>query len=146
MNTYTIEQIPIVECLKLRKKILAPFSTLEECKLSEDDQGRHYGYISQDKVLSCLSIFKRPLNAYQIRKFATDTDYQKQGIGSTIFHFALNLLKEEASSKILINARSTAIGFYRKFGFQICGECYMKANITYQFMELSLTPSTHSSK
>lgn len=66
--------------------------------------------------------------AYTVRgsayfdSLAIDRDYQKKGIGGTLFSHVLNCFKKQGIKKYLleVNTRNKkAIAFYRQFGFHI---------------------------
>ncbi len=62
---------------------------------------------------------------------------QKAGVGSLILEYLVNLaLKKTASIPLQLSARTTAIGFYAKFGFSSVGNIYpsVKTGILHQLM------------
>lgn len=69
--------------------------------------------------------------ARQIRKFATDAAFQRQGYGSRLLTQVLEKLQAESINDIMLNARLTATEFYVRFGFQVAGEVCHKEGIAY---------------
>ncbi|CAI3923077.1 MULTISPECIES: GNAT family N-acetyltransferase [Commensalibacter] len=135
----SIKQIELSDCLNLRRDILWPNGTLQDCIEEDDENATHYGYIKDQKVISCLSVFYRSPIRYQIRKFATKTDYQNRGIGSFLFHHILLELANKKIETIYLNARVTAIRFYEKFQFQPFDKEFSKKGVSFLPMELNLT-------
>ncbi|MBG6248439.1 GNAT family N-acetyltransferase [Candidatus Symbiopectobacterium endolongispinus] len=84
-----------------------------------------------DALVSCLSVFPLANMARQIRKFATDAAFQRQGYGSRLLTQVLEKLQAESINDIMLNARLTATEFYVRFGFQVAGEVCHKEGIAY---------------
>lgn len=138
MKNPSIKQITLNDCLPLRHQVLWPMLTMQECIDPEDEHSIHMGYCINDRVISCLSIFPHSSTHHQVRKFATHPSFQGQGIGSTLFTRVLATCKKEGISLISLNARMTAIQFYKKFNFHICGKEYSKKNLSFIPMQLAL--------
>lgn len=133
-----IQQIELRDCLDLRRDILWPNASLQDCIEEDDEHATHYGYIKDQKTISCISVFYRSPTRYQIRKFATKTDYQNQGIGSFLFQNILQELAKKQIETIYLNARITAIRFYEKFHFQPFDKEFSKKGVCFLPMELNL--------
>lgn len=133
-----IQLIELQDCLQLRRDILWPNASLQDCIEEGDEQATHYGYIQNKQVISCLSVFFRTPKRYQIRKFATKTEYQNQGIGTFLFQHVLQMLIQKQAETVYLNARSTATRFYEKFQFQPFDKEFSKSNVTFLPMELNL--------
>ncbi|MDI2111914.1 GNAT family N-acetyltransferase [Commensalibacter nepenthis] len=138
MTPYHIHQIQLEDCLPLRRDILWPSFDLQDCIEPGDENAIHYGYLINNQVISCLSVFYRTPSRRQIRKFATASKYQNQRIGSTLFKTVLQKLKNDNVSSIYLNARSTAVRFYEKFNFTYFDTEFTKNNVTFFPMELNL--------
>ncbi|CAI3922677.1 Ribosomal protein S18 acetylase RimI and related acetyltransferases (RimI) (PDB:1GHE) [Commensalibacter communis] len=139
MTSYHIRHIQLEDCLQLRRDILWPSFKLQDCMEPGDEDATHYGYLINDQVISCLSVFYRTPNRRQIRKFATESHYQNRGIGSTLFKTVLQELKKDHVASVYLNARSTATRFYEKFNFTYFDTEFTKNNVTFVPMELDLT-------
>jgi ribosomal protein S18 acetylase RimI-like enzyme len=59
--------------------------------------------------------------SFQIRGMAVLTYYQKQGIGEALVCEAENFCFTQKATLIWFNARSSAIGFYKKIGYESRG-------------------------
>lgn len=75
-----------------------------------------------------------------ISQMAIDSQYQNKGIGKTILEQLINQCKEHNVNEIVLNARETAINFYKKYGFKITSEKFpsKKTGIIHQSMSLLL--------
>lgn len=138
MHTNFIKPISLKDCLPLRREVLWPFLTLEECIDPEDQNSTHIGYCQNNQVISCLSIYPQSSTIYQIRKFATLPSFQRKGIGTKVFTAVLNDLKQKQIEYITLNARITAVEFYKKFNFYFTGEQFIKKNISFLPMQIAL--------
>lgn len=71
-----------------------------------------------------------------ISQMAIHKNYQKQGIGSSIFLALIERAKTFNISEIELSARKTALEFYEKYGFKTFGELYpsKKTGILHQKM------------
>jgi len=77
----------------------------------------------------------------KIERFAVLKDYRSQGVGAAMMVETLKLiegLKERMQiTKAVLSAQEAVIPFYQKFGFSVCSDTYMDANIPHKDMELS---------
>lgn len=65
-----------------------------------------------------------PVNAgqWQIRYMAVDESYRGHGIGAMILRELESHAQSQSAKQIVLNARESAIGFYTKHHYWICGE------------------------
>lgn len=138
MTIYHIHQIQLKDCLPLRRDILWPSFDLQDCIEPGDEDAFHYGYLIDNQVISCLSVFYITPSRRQIRKFATASQYQNKGIGSTLFKTVLQELKNDGVATVYLNARSTAVRFYEKFNFNYFDKEFLKNDVIFFPMELNL--------
>ncbi|MCW2473166.1 MULTISPECIES: GNAT family N-acetyltransferase [unclassified Symbiopectobacterium] len=127
----TVRPITVDTCLPLRQKELWPDRPLDFLRMEGDEQAQHYGLYQEDTLVSCLSVFPLTNTARQIRKFATDAAFQRQGYGSRLLTQVLDKLHAEGINDIMLNARLTATEFYLRFGFQVAGEVCHKEGVAY---------------
>lgn len=82
-----------------------------------------YGYEDNDLVLGTIVLKYLGNDTYEILSIATDPAYRNQGIASRLISFSAANLK---CSAIKAETDDDAVGFYRKYGFQIdsLGEKY----------------------
>lgn len=75
-----------------------------------------------------------------ISQMAIKSAYQKQGVGAKILKELVTYSKEKGIVDIKLNARETAIAFYKKFNFVVYGDTYpsKKTGIIHQQMELKI--------
>lgn len=57
----------------------------------------------------------------QIRYMAVEADQQGQGVGRKLVEELERRAQLLGASRILLNARDTAVSFYQKLGYRVCG-------------------------
>lgn len=60
----------------------------------------------------------------RIEKIYVDPEQQKKGVGKKLIHHAISIAKESHCSliELNVNRQNPALGFYKKFGFEIARE------------------------
>lgn len=129
-----IEQIRQELTWAIRQKELNPELPLNEIKLPEDDLGIHLGLFYDNKLITVVSLFQRG-NDLQFRKFATLSNYQKQGFGMQMMQYIMEFANQFNCKRVWCNARVSAVNFYQKFGMQTTNETFSKNGIDYVIME-----------
>ncbi|MGB3650894.1 MAG: GNAT family N-acetyltransferase [Rivularia sp. (in: cyanobacteria)] len=61
---------------------------------------------------------------YQIHQMVVEPSYQKQGLGKMIMQTLIDKAKTQQARSIILEARTTAVDFYRKFGFEVVSREY----------------------
>ena len=82
--------------------------------------------------------FEKDDKSMQFRKFATLKEYQHKGFGTALLKYVLAFAEEQKTKRIWCNARTTAIGFYQKFGMVETDEKFFRDGIDYVIMEKEL--------
>ena len=133
-----IQQVDTQQVLPVRQQVLWPDKPMSFCLVDGDEMASHYGAFVADQLVCVASIYFNGNHA-RLRKFATVEQYQGQGIGTKVIQHVLDSLKNRDVDYFWCDARTTAIGFYRRFGLQTEGEEFRKSNVGYFKMSLSLT-------
>lgn len=114
------------ETLSLRSKMLRNNLSLAECTFPTDqiEGAFHLGCFVEDQLVSVASFFPnnyrdQPKEGYQLRGMATDSDFVGEGFGAKLIDFAVIQLNAANASYIWCNARSSAVEFYKKKGFEL---------------------------
>ncbi|MEJ7694935.1 GNAT family N-acetyltransferase [Daejeonella sp.] len=132
-----IEQIPPYLTWKTRHKVMYPDLDFDKVILPNDDDGIHLGLFDNNTLISVVSLFRTD-DSMQFRKFATLSEYQHKGYGSEILLYLLEYSKNAGCDQIWCNARTTAAGFYRKFGFIETDKTSQANGFEYVIMEKNL--------
>lgn len=128
-----LEFIPVTleQCLDIRHQVLWPQLPREASLVEGDNDALHFGVLHNDALVSCLSVFRLDGTTCQIRKFATLGRCQGQGFGGFLFQSVLDKMAAAGVNNICLDARTSAVGFYQKFGFLQQGGTFFKKGVEY---------------
>ncbi|MBC7615305.1 MAG: GNAT family N-acetyltransferase [Pedobacter sp.] len=112
--------------LKLRSEILRNNIPLANCILPTDkiEGAFHLGCFVEDQLVSIASFFPKnyqgkSTSGYQLRGMATATEFARNGYGAELIDFAISQLTATNAAYLWCNARSSAVEFYNKKGFEL---------------------------
>lgn len=103
--------------------------------LSMDKQDKILVVQQYDEIVGCIMI--HPVDEHQVkfRQMAIHPRLQGKGIGKVLLEDAEQSAKEMGAKKIVLHARSTAIPFYEKSGYQPFGEPFVEVTIPHLAMQ-----------
>lgn len=128
--------------LPLRHRILRPGQPLVLAKYPDDDEPTtlHVGAFllsSNSEQLVGVATFVPETNwdlkqfatnsprHYRLRGMATDSEFQKMGVGKAVVELGQKILKEQKNCDFVwCNAREAAFPFYERLGFRYWGELF----------------------
>lgn len=111
----------------IRQKVLVPDHDLQKAKFEGDDDediSFHLGAFIDGKLVSVASFFYErnslfpDLHQYQLRGMATLPEFQNRGLSRELLTMAFPIIKQNFCSLLWCNAKTSAVGFYEKVGFQ----------------------------
>ncbi len=146
-TTFQIHRIDAADTRLLRHAILRPNQPFEATvyPLDEEPASGHFGAFLGDRLVGVASVFNeaRPgeINPYawRLRGMATREQDRGQGIGGALVHACLDYLHAASGTSLWFNARTTAAGFYSRFGFVVRGKVFDIEGIgSHVVMELTL--------
>ena len=126
--------------IQLREEILrAPLGL----KFSADDidceQAQlHFGMLNEDQLVACVVVAPLSGERAKIRQMAVREDQQRLGIGGMLMQNVETALLEKGFRHFELNARSVAVGFYEKLGYQKEGESFIEVSIPHFKMTKSI--------
>ncbi|KAK8092014.1 hypothetical protein PG997_002375 [Apiospora hydei] len=93
--------------------------------------------------VSIISMFfagdeANPKKVARFRKFATDPQWQGRGVGSALLRYAIVFAVTEGAESVWCDARTSALGFYQRFGMDREGEEFLKGEVPYFKMSRTL--------
>jgi GNAT superfamily N-acetyltransferase len=116
------------EVLALRMAVLRPGMAVEAGDYDSFADTRHIAAFADDLVVGCASVFPSPLPdapaAWQLRGMAVAAPRQGQGIGALVLLGAIDLVRAAGGPVLWANARTTALAFYERLGFEVVGQEY----------------------
>ncbi|ART81054.1 GNAT family N-acetyltransferase [Oceanisphaera avium] len=125
------------DTIAIRHQVLWPHKAPAFSKVDNDEQGLHFGAFIGETLVGVASVFIEGHRA-RLRKYATLSDFQGQGIGSQVLNAIFAELKRYPVSYFWCDARESAIGFYQRFGMQVESERFYKSAVAYVKMGCAL--------
>ncbi len=129
------------EVLNLRDKILRKPLGLEFTteEISEEYQQIHLAcYNDAFNLLACLVLVIKDENTLKMRQVAVDESQQKKGIGQFLVKESEKWAIENGYIKMVLNARDTAVPFYKKMDYEKHGKQFIEVNIPHYAMRKNL--------
>lgn len=121
-----VKFIPYELTLGLRSKILRNNLPLAECVFPTDtvEGAFHLAFYAGEEIATIASFFPKNYNdrrepGYQLRGMATDTPFAGRGFGRELVMFAIDYIKNTNAQYLWCNARTSAVKFYQKLGFDV---------------------------
>ena len=112
----------------LRHQVLRPHQTLAECVWAGDSvpSSAHFAALYKNQVIGVASISidprpNDPPNSWRLRGMATEADQRRIGIGTRVLDACIAHARAEGGAMLWCNARTSAVEFYRKQGFETVG-------------------------
>ena len=126
---HSIQKIASTETYPVRHIVLRAGKPIESCQFNGDELGStlHFGYYLNNQIIGVISLFEIDNShfiaqkSFQIRGMAVLPTFQKQGVGEALVKEAEKFCTTQKADLIWFNARSTAVGFYQKMGYEIVG-------------------------
>ena len=126
---YTIQKIIAQDTYPVRHQVLRSGKPIESCQFQGDEleTTHHFGYYLNKQIIGVISLFEidndhlAAEKSFQIRGMAVLPSFQKQGIGEALVKEAEKFCTTQKADLIWFNARTSAVGFYQKMGYEILG-------------------------
>ncbi|MGG7079179.1 GNAT family N-acetyltransferase [Clostridium sardiniense] len=117
--------------LELRDKVLRKPLGMN---ISDDDleielNDYHICALINSKVVGTLLLRKFNNTTLQMKQVAVDASLRNNNIGRNLISFAENFAKDKGFTKIILNARKTAIPFYEKINYVKIGDEFTEVGI-----------------
>ena len=112
-----------------------------EADLVAEKDYRHFGILLGDQLVACLMIVPKGEGLVQLRQMAVRADLHGRGFGRYLVKGVEPLLRASGVEKVFLNARWTAIEFYRKLGYEPVGDRFIEVGIPHLRMEKSIAPA-----
>ena len=144
---FPIRGVAAAQTRPIRAGVLRPHQNAAELVFSGDDDAltRHFGaFDAEGNLVGVASIYREdappelrdfaPQNAWRLRGMATLPAVRGRGVGRELLENALSWAKSQGGAAVWCNAREIAVPFYRKSGFEICGERFELPEIGPHFL------------
>lgn len=107
----------------------------------------HLAVLDDDgSVLVCATFFPEPYegrDAWRLRGMASDPRVRGRGFAGALLAEALDLLRRRGVALVWCNARTSALPFYRRFGFATVGQEFEVVDVPHYVAVLALTQETN---
>jgi ribosomal protein S18 acetylase RimI-like enzyme len=126
---YSIQEITAINTYAIRQPVLRADKPIESCRFEGDElpSTHHFGCFVEDQLIGVISLYEignphfDKQKSFQIRGMAVLNGYQKQGVGEALVRAAESFCANQKTSIIWFNARTSAVGFYKKMGYEVTG-------------------------
>ena len=122
---------------QLRKPLKLPLGS--ERDLLDAESFHCMALDNQNSVIAVGSIQPTDSKAMRIRYMAVNAKFRRIGVGGLIINKLMDYAIERNSPTCWLNARSTAVDFYRRHGFVVLSEVGTDLKVPHFKMEASLS-------
>ncbi|HTN37650.1 MAG TPA: GNAT family N-acetyltransferase [Arachidicoccus sp.] len=128
------------QMLQLRQLILRKPLGLELSKKDtvEDQLDILIGCFENEKIMGCCVLKKIDAQTVRLRQMAVHSGLQGKGVGRAILAFAETIALDFGYQKIMMHARNSAIGFYKRMGYATTGDPFIEVSLPHHIMEKRL--------
>lgn len=134
-----VNQTELQDALKIREEVF-----VKEQGVSPEDEYDQYdktsthfiAYDEQGKPCGTAR-WRQTHSGIKLERFAVRKSYRGTGVGALLLKNMLYDIEEDpniSEQKLYLHAQTTAIGFYKKFGFEPVGEEFLECGIKHYEM------------
>lgn len=132
-----LRSITAEETLPIRHKVLWPDKPPAYSMVENDAEGWHLGVFAHGELICVASVFVEG-NTARLRKFATLPEHRSKGAGTAAIAHIIATLASRGITTFWCDARTSATGFYQRFGMRPEGETFFKGDTPYVRMAVQL--------
>src|SRR5438309_2062813 len=130
MTAFDIRLISAAAALTVRHPVLRAGLPLETAIFPDDDapETQHFGAFADERLVGVASIYRAALperpevdSAWQLRGMAILPEFRGRGLGYALLAACVEAACRQPATLLWCNARTPAVGFYRKHGFLALG-------------------------
>jgi ribosomal protein S18 acetylase RimI-like enzyme len=129
-----------LEC-RLREEVLRrPLGLpLSEQDLAGEENQIHFGLFEPgDDLVACVVAVPLSPTEARIRQMAVSPPHQRRGLGERMMGELEKTLGSRGFRKLVLNARTSAAGFYAKLGYEIAGDEFVDVTVPHVRMTKSV--------
>ncbi|MDD3146355.1 MAG: GNAT family N-acetyltransferase [Candidatus Riflebacteria bacterium] len=90
-----------------------------------EDESWHRAVYIDRQLAGIARIQMNSLEEAQIRYMAVNPDFQKRGVGRALVVSLETIAREQGAEKVILDARSSAVGFYLVLGYTVIADSYL---------------------
>lgn len=125
-----------LEC-RLREEVLRrPLGlSLSDEDLADEEHQLHFGLFEPgNHLVACVVAVRLSPTEARIRQMAVSPRHQRKGLGQRILRELESHLGARGFKTLVMNARTSAMGFYERLGYTIAGEEFVDVTIPHVTM------------
>jgi len=133
-----VERVSSGVGLPLRQRVLRPHETIEQLRSRDDDAPETGNYVAfaGDEVVCTASVRREAPpwgaaadRAWRLRGMATAEAWRSRGVGAQVLAAVVQHVADHGGGLLWCNARSPAVAFYRRAGFETRGDEWVDPEI-----------------
>lgn len=130
-----------LQMVKLRNEILRkPLGmSFTDDELQKEKNEILIGAFEEDVILGCCMVVKENELECRLRQMAVLNTLRGKGVGRALMTFAENIARDRGFKRMIMHARSSALGFYEKLGYVSVGDEFIEITIPHYIMQKDLT-------
>lgn len=131
----------INRCLTIRRKVFIEEQQVEEQLEIDglDDEATHFIARKAGENIATARLRVLNSNTAKIERMAVLKEHRGSKVGKSLLEFILEMLRNiEDVETVKLSSQTQAVKFYEDFGFIICSDEYLDANIPHFDMILKL--------
>jgi len=95
---------------------------------------RHLGAFEGERLVACLMLEDRGEGRVKMRQVAVDFDRQRTGLGTRLVAHAESVASALGFTEMVLNARTPAVPFYERLGYEAHGEPFVEVTVPHRAM------------
>jgi len=107
--------------------------------LSREDSDYHVGAFLHGKLIGCLVLTPLGGGEIKMRQVAVEKACQGLGIGKKLVERCEIYAGDMGCHRIVLAARTAAVGFYQKLGYRAVGDEFIEVGIPHMMMTKDMT-------
>ena len=126
----------------LRKPLGLRFSG-EQLRAERGDH--HLACYRDSRLIACLVLTPISGDGVRMRQVAVAADCRREGVGRTLVSYAERFAAGLGYREMTAHARETAVPFYEKLGYTVCGDRFIEVGIPHVRLSKKLGGQTTES-
>ncbi len=96
------------------------------------------GAFENGQLIGCCILSHVDAETLQLRQMAVENAIQEKGIGTAIIKYSEEIVSAKGYKKLMMHARDSVLGFYKKCGYAVAGEQFFEVGIGHHKMEKAI--------
>ncbi len=145
MSPRTVSEVPhqsplYRDCVTLRLAVLrTPLGlSFTEEELARESSSFHLACLEKGRLVGCLVLVPLADGVIKMRQVAVSPEVQGGGIGRMLVEFSEELSRSRGFTEMTLHARTTAVPFYERLGYETVGEEFEEVTVPHWAMRKAL--------